>query len=319
MEAGGAMRRRALQLVRTLRALEGPSPSARLPPGYLRALTAEAAPQVGEGAAAAAASSSSSGAATAQAATGRAAAAEAAAAELSASSDSSSSAAASAAQAAAHGGAAGGAAHVQGGRAPRDDQRLRLSSFEGLTQILAQQQVALVERTGALREWAPASPALQAMTWHQRFFNETPAGEPRLAALPSCRAAFCACLSPGLLQKPQAHARRDGPRIQPSSCVPTASASVLVLRDCSAAARQPAEPTPAGPPAGRELRRNWQRQVILETKAMEATRARYQKEQASALVAAFLFHSKAGQKEHCRPAGRPAGRLAPASLGRSVG
>ncbi|PSC74843.1 DNA-directed RNA polymerase chloroplastic mitochondrial [Micractinium conductrix] len=79
-----------------------------------------------------------------------------------------------------------------------------------LTQILAQQQVALVERTGALREWAPASPALQAMTWHQRFFNETP--------------------------------------------------------------------------AGRELRRNWQRQVILETKAMEATRARYQKEQASMIA-----------------------------------
>jgi hypothetical protein len=37
-------------------------------------------------------------------------------------------------------------------------------------------------------------------------------------------------------------------------------------------------------PAGRELRRNWQRQIILETKALDATRARYQKEQLSAIA-----------------------------------
>lgn len=54
----------------------------------------------------------------------------------------------------------------------------------------------------------------------------------------------------------------------------------------AAAAHAPPLPPACAPqsPTGRELRRNWQRQVILETKALDATRARYQKEQLSAFA-----------------------------------
>lgn len=91
-------------------------------------------------------------------------------------------------------------------------QTARLASFAGLTSVLEQQQAALTGGAVSLAAGAqarqPTSTALQALTWHQRFMDDTP--------------------------------------------------------------------------AGRELRRNWQRQVILETQALEATRARYQKEQLSA-------------------------------------
>ncbi|KAL4451184.1 hypothetical protein ABPG77_009256 [Micractinium sp. CCAP 211/92] len=95
------------------------------------------------------------------------------------------------------------------GAGPRDKAyHNRLASFEGLTQVLAQQQAVLAEANPtAAAARSTMSPALQAMTWHQRSMDDTP--------------------------------------------------------------------------AGRELRRNWQRQIILETQALDATRARYQKEHLS--------------------------------------
>ena len=122
------------QLVRALRQ-QGPSPASRGPPGYLRAFTAEAAPQVAaEEAAAAAAASGSSGAATGAALEAQWAAA---------------------------------AAQGQGQKAPTT-----LSAFLGLTNVLEQQQAQLAGPDGRDR----LSPALRAMTWHQRYMDDTPAG-----------------------------------------------------------------------------------------------------------------------------------------------
>ncbi|KAL4857485.1 DNA-directed RNA polymerase 2B [Chlorella vulgaris] len=183
MDPSGGAAAIARMLLRTLQRLEGPSPAARAPPGYLRAFTAEAAPQAVETAAATAA-------ADAAATTGRYAAAAAAA-----------------------GTHAAPAARVSGpaGRVMHEDRhaRVRLASFLGLTEVLEQQQVQLAAGVVGGGQHRSMSPALRAMTWHQSHMDDSP--------------------------------------------------------------------------AGRELRRNWQRQVILETKALEATRARYQKEALSAI------------------------------------
>lgn len=184
MDPSGGGAAIARMLLRTLQRLEGPSPAARAPPGYLRAFTAEAAPQAVETAAATAA-------ADAAATTGRYAAAAATAA----------------------GTHAAPAARVSGpaGRVMHEDRhaRVRLASFLGLTEVLEQQQVQLAAGVVGGGQHRSMSPALRAMTWHQSHMDDSP--------------------------------------------------------------------------AGRELRRNWQRQVILETKALEATRARYQKEALSAI------------------------------------
>lgn len=171
------------RLLRALRALEGPSPAARGPPGYLRAFTAEAAPQAVEVGAAA-------GEAAATAAAATVARYDVAAGRL------------------------GPVAHAPGSprHGEREDHhnRARLSSFLGLTDVLAQQQAQLAAGALGGERGGGMSTALRAMTWHQRHMDDTP--------------------------------------------------------------------------AGRELRRNWQRQIILETKALEATRARYQKEALSAIA-----------------------------------
>lgn len=220
---GGAQGHAVLRaLLRAVRQLQGgPSPGARLPPGYLRAFTAEAAPQAAEegaataAAAAAAASRASRGAAASTATP----AAGAAAAEAAGGGSTATVAAYEAAAAAAPRIAQLGQKPAQHGRtgvrARRSDDgahHLRLSSFLGLTQILGHQQHQLADATVAAAAVAPPpmSPALQATTWHQQWMDDTP--------------------------------------------------------------------------AGRELRRNWQRQIILETKALDATRARYQKEHLSAIA-----------------------------------
>lgn len=128
------------QLLRGLRQ-QGPSPASRAPPGYLRAFTAEAAPQVAAeeaaAAAAAAAASRSSAATTAEAAPAAAAAAEA----------------------------------LQGG-ASKEQAKSTLNAFLGLTNVLQQQQAQMAGQHTAER----LSPALRAMMWHQRYMDDTPAG-----------------------------------------------------------------------------------------------------------------------------------------------
>ncbi len=126
------------QLLRGLRQ-QGPSPASRAPPGYLRAFTAEVAPQVAaeEGAAAAAAAAA---AATAEAVPAASVAAEALLAAVN-----------------------------------RDEplQEVQISAFQGLTDVLAQQQANLA---GGGHPVDRMSPALRAMTWHQRYMDDTPAG-----------------------------------------------------------------------------------------------------------------------------------------------
>ena len=125
------------QLLRGLRQ-QGPSPASRTPPGYLRAFTAEAVPQVAaEEAAAAAAAARSSAAATAEAAPAAVAAADA----------------------------------LQGG-ASKEQTKSTLNAFLGLTNVLQQQQAQMAGQHTAER----LSPALRAMMWHQRYMDDTPAG-----------------------------------------------------------------------------------------------------------------------------------------------
>lgn len=146
-----------------------PSPGARALPGSpmrLRAFTAEAAPAAAaaEERAAAAAASAASKAAAAVAEDAPAASAAAVAAY-------------EAAAAAAEGAGTRLGLRVVSDRHSAQDPRhtARLASFLGLTDVLEQQQAALtggVAGTGGPGQ----SPALQAMTWHQRYMDDTPAG-----------------------------------------------------------------------------------------------------------------------------------------------
>lgn len=171
MEASGAGLHAARWLLRVLRRLEqGPSPLSRLPPGYLRNFTAEAAPAAAEEAASSATATALDAAATTAAAGGRAAAAPKT------------------------------RAPRKPKAAPEKVEESRLPSFGALTELAKVLEQAAGKQ--AVRH-SSMSPALRAMTWHERHMDmETP--------------------------------------------------------------------------AGRELRRNWQRQIILETKALDATRARWE-------------------------------------------
>ena len=164
MEPPGLQLALLRQLLRGLRQ-QGPSPASRTPPGYLRAFTAEAATQVAAegGAAAAAAASSTAATAAAEAAPAAAAAIEAAQ-----------------------------AAAKTGKRPPHMPSTL--SAFLGLTNVLEQQQAQMAGQPAAER----LSPALRAMTWHQRYMDDTPAGrelrrnwQRQVRAVEGCPRAVC--------------------------------------------------------------------------------------------------------------------------------
>lgn len=164
-------------LLRALRAAQGPSPGPRLPPGYLRALTAEAAPAASSGgsSAATAVEAAAEGAAasgsTVTVATAAAAAAQGARRAAVAAEEAAAAGVYDATVAAAASSLSTAALRVPRGAGPRDKAyHNRLASFEGLTQVLAQQQAVLAEANPtAAAARSSMSPALQAMTWHQRW------------------------------------------------------------------------------------------------------------------------------------------------------
>lgn len=187
-------------LLRALRAAQGPSPGPRLPPGYLRALTAEAAPAASNGGGSAATAAEAVAEALATSSGTRAAAAAAAAEHAT------QRAAAAALEAAGAGtydatvaaavpnlSAAG--QRIPRGAGPRDKAyHNRLASFEGLTQVLAQQQAVLAEANPtAAAARSSMSPALQAMTWHQRWVPPLPSFCTPAAPVICCSQGWEAC------------------------------------------------------------------------------------------------------------------------------
>ncbi len=262
-------------LLRALRAAQGPSPGPRLPPGYLRALTAEAAPAASTGGSAAAtvaeavvegvAASSGTGAAAAAAAAEHATQRTATAAMETAGPGLYDATLASMAP-----GLSAAGQRRPRGAGPRDKAyHNRLASFEGLTQVLAQQQAVLAEANPtAAAARSTMSPALQAMTWHQRCAPPSLRLD-MLAASLLCRGSPCASAPPTLTG--YSRPCKGGVVLSVVSIAVqqhmlcTAMSGVNHTR-LSAACCRSMDDTPAG----RELRRNWQRQIILETQAWRA-------------------------------------------------